>query len=345
MGFHVVIRMRGQTRGSGGRSTPAVLLAALLLAASTAGESRAVVLFNLPNSANQSDPSTGVPWGSVAKVSGSAGGSQTGSAVHIGNGYLLTANHVTINATSRFVTFDNSTFYEIDSSFKAGNRQYGKQVAAGVDMAVVKLTTVPVGVPAAAILTNDQELIAAATLIGWGVGRAPSAPLGSAVVNWGDTSTAAKRWGLNVPRDAVTIAYESYSYEALRTVTGGTSNPLGLGDAEAGLTTYDSGGGLFQQLGGSWYLIGVNAAAETNSTTFGPDRISNIFSRGNYNYFGRVSAYDTQILALVPEPDSGLLAAAAMTILGAVVIHRRCCQAAKNQVARQVGKPACTAHK
>ena len=92
MGFYIGIRMQVQSRGSGGRSTPAVLLAALLLVASTAGESRAVVLFNLPNSANQSDPGTGVPWGSVAKVSDSAGGSQTGSAVHIGNGYLLTAN-------------------------------------------------------------------------------------------------------------------------------------------------------------------------------------------------------------------------------------------------------------
>jgi len=344
MGFYICIRTQVQSRGSGGRSTPAVLLAALLLVASTAGESRAVVLFNLPNSANQSDPGTGVPWGSVAKVSDSAGGSQTGSAVHIGNGYLLTANHVTINATSRFVTFDNSTFYEIDPSFKAGSRQYGKQVAANVDMAVIKLTTIPVGVPSAVVLPNGQELIAPATLIGWGFGRDPSAPLGSAVVNWGSTSTAAKRWGFNVPRDAVAIAYDSYSYEALRTVTGGTSNPSGLGDAEAGLTTYDSGGGLFQQLGGSWYLIGVNAAAESNPTTFGPDRISNILSRGDYNYFGRVSAYDTQILALVPEPDSGLLAAAAMTILGAVAMHRRCCQAAKKPVARQVRKAACTAH-
>jgi hypothetical protein len=344
MEFFIGIRLRRQSRGSGSRSTPAVLLAALLFAASPAGESRAVVLFNLPNSANQSNPGTGVPWGSVAKVSGSAGGSQTGSAVHIGNGYLLTANHVTIDATSRFVTFDNSSFYEIDASFKAGSRQYGKQVAAGVDMAVIKLTTIPVGVSSAVLLLNGSELIAPATLIGWGFGRDPTAPLGSAVVGWGTTDTAAKRWGLNEPRDAVTIVYDSYSYEALRTVTGGTSNPSGLGDAEAGLATFDSGGGLFQQLGESWYLIGVNAAAESDPTTFGPDRISNVRPRGDYNYFGRVSAYDTQILALVPEPDSGLLAAAAMTILGAVAIHRRCCQAAKKPVARQVRNAACTAH-
>ncbi len=300
-----------------------LVLAGAVLAALTPSDAAAIVLFNLANSANQSDPGTGVPWTSVAKVSDFTGGSQTGSAVYLGDGYLLTANHVTMNPTVKYVTFDNSTFYEIDSTFNDGVRPYGKQVATNVDMAVIKLTTEPMGQAAASLLTSPGELSAPATLIGWGVGRDPSSTLGSANVDWGNGTTTAKRWGENVPRAFVTVDYQLGSYQAIATITGGASDsPAGLGDSEAGLAYFDSGGGLFQQLDGDWYLIGVNAGTDLASTVFGPDQFTGK-TLGSGNYFGRVSSYDTQIIALVPEPGSGILFAGATSILGVLAFMRR----------------------
>jgi hypothetical protein len=266
-------------------------------------DASAIVLFNLDNASNQTDPGGSLPWTSVGKVSNSAGTALTGSAVYLGDGYLLTANHVTMNSTFRYVTFDNSTFYEFEATFNDGVRSYGKQVAANVDMAVVKLTSIPMGVSTATLLTSPSETIAPATLIGWGLGRNPASPLASNNVTWGDGTTAAKRWGENVPKSLTSVVYQSGSYEALMTITGNSTG--GLGNAEAGLTTYDSGGGFFQNISGTWYLIGVNTAVEVGGvTTFGPDVIPPGSPRGNINVFARVSTYDTQIMALVPEPST-----------------------------------------
>ncbi len=81
-------------------------------------ESRALVFWNLDNSANQTDPGTGVPWDSVARVAGTnlSLANTTGSAIYLGNGYMLTANHVTLGIDQR-VTFDGVTPFVVDLTF------------------------------------------------------------------------------------------------------------------------------------------------------------------------------------------------------------------------------------
>ena len=58
-------------------------LAALVLYATVAD---AVILYGNDNSANQSDPGTGAPWGNVAEIVNDGGSGLTGSAVYIGDG-------------------------------------------------------------------------------------------------------------------------------------------------------------------------------------------------------------------------------------------------------------------
>lgn len=297
------------------------ILASAMLMVASALPARAMVLWGLDNSANQSNPGTGAPWGSVAKVVNSSGSLLSGSAVYLGDGYLLTANHVTMDLTYSFVTFDEVEFFSIDPAFNDGSRAYGKQVASGVDMAVFKLTSIPASATAATLLPTATESFgatASATLIGWGVGRVASAPLYTNSVAWGDATTSDKRWGVNAPRTNSTLAYDSYSYQALGTYAGTTNAPnpsnRGLGDSEASATLYDSGSGLFQEIGGDWYLIGLTTAVETNGTAnYGDDSSSG----GDANYFARISTYDEQITALVPEPSvtSLLILAAAGTLV------------------------------
>lgn len=307
---------------------PTVLSAAVafVLAWAFVPEASGLILWNKDNSANQSDPGGGLPWDSVGRVAGSdlSLASSTGSAIYLGNGFMLTANHVTLTS-AQVVTFGGNTTFSIDMTYNGGTGS--KQVAAGVDLKVFKLTSLPS--VTAVNLDPGVAQVASATLVGYGVGRLESAPLASSPVTWGSNGTnnldtVAKRWGVNVPRQLVTISYSGgggpYSYTSIRSVAGSSSgSPAGLGDSEASLTLIDSGSAMFQNISGTWYLIGVGATADSQSgsetTTFGNDTVSG-GSHGDDNYHVSVATYRTQILAAVPEPGvTGLLVAGAAAVL------------------------------
>jgi hypothetical protein len=277
----------------------------------------AVLFWNLDNDANQTDPGTGVPWNSVAKVVNTDNSLLSGSAVYLGSGFLLTANHVTVDASFSRVTFDNLNFYDVDPTFGT----YGTQVATGVDMKVIRLTLDPSGVNAVTLLSSPVEQIAPATLIGWGKGRDPAVPLGSTNVTWGDESTAAKRWGLNEPKFVGTVPYDLIG--AIAGASGPGFVPGGLGDAEASVALYDSGSGLFQEIASTWYLIGITTSTEDGgSTDFGIDSPS-APERGDADYFARISSYHKQVTALVPEPSTISLLALSAGALAAFVLRPR----------------------
>lgn len=267
------------------------------------GSAHAIILFGLDNSANQTDPETGVPFDAVARLSNTAGTSLGGSAVHIGAGWMITANHVNPFDSA---TFDGTTFYHRDTS--TPTVQLGTS-----DMKLFRLTATPT-VGAANIYTGSAETTAAATIVGWGRGRDPSVPVGSNTVAWsGSDSTSAKRWGLNRPAGLTNAIYSSYNFESIYTILGSsTGSPSGLGENEAAMAMLDSGGGMFQQIDGIWYLIGIAVAVETaNSSFFGND--APIDGRGNANFFARVSTYSDDVFSItgitgIPEPSIVFLA-------------------------------------
>lgn len=311
---------------------------AFALVCLTVGQAPGVILFNKDNSANQSDPGSGVPWEAVGRVSNSDGSTVTGSAVYVGSGWVLTAHHVTVDGTHKYVSFDGVTTYEIDTG-----QIY--QVAAGVDMKVMKLTSTPSITPVT-LLTTPSETTGNATLIGWGYGRDPSVPLGNQTVAWGNATTGAKRWGINQPYDNLTISYSGYSYTAIRTILGaddgpgGTINPDGAGDDEAAAAMNDSGSGLFQNIGGTWYLIGITTTVSALWTSYFSDDslVSPADDPGHGNFFARISSYDEEILALIPEPGTSGLAGAGFLLAAARLLRRR---KRKSQPAAQRGpRPA-----
>lgn len=280
--------------------TTACLLSIFALSVSA---SHAIILFGKDNSGNTTDPVTGVPWDSVGRLS-NLGGTIGGSAVYLGNGYVLTAGHV---GPYDRVTFDGTTFFYHDGVAP-------EQVPGNVDMKVLHLTTMPT-VGAVTLYTGISENTGPATHIGWGVGRDPSTAVGATVVPWGNASTSTKRWGLNGPEKIVNISYGSGSYQAIATVLGkDTGLQPGLGADESATTLYDSGSGLFQYLSGQWQLIGLATAVETGSTsTFGDD--APFDPNGNENYFVRISSYADGINSLIPEPSALLLSLASLCLL------------------------------
>lgn len=274
----------------------------LCLLALCASPAQAIILFGVGNAGNTTDPNTGAPFASVARLSN--GSTIGGSGIYLGNGYVLTADHVTPFSS---VTFDGTTSFSHDG--------LAPQQVGSTDMKIFRLTTTPT-VAAVPVYTGTSELGNSGTLVGWGVGRDPLVPVNSADVAWGANSTSDRRWGLNVPRATTNISYGAGSYEALVTVLGGNTNPnQGLGADEAALTLFDSGSGMFQQFGGVWYLTGLATAVEfANESSFGQDATTGI-NRGDFNYFVRVGSYSSDINAIIPEPSSLLLTAPALLLL------------------------------
>lgn len=271
------------------------------------GSARAIILFGLDNLANQTDPGTGVPFDAVARVSNALSGQIGGSAVHLGNGWMLTADHV---GSIAFTTFNGTDFYNRDVSVEPIRIET-------TDMKLFRLDTTPT-VAAAQIYFGSGETTAPATLIGWGRGRDPSVPVNTSSVAWSNSlTTSAKRWGWNRPASVDDLSYtlnaKNYEQEVILTILGGS--PSGLGANEAAAITHDSGSGMFQQIGGEWYLIGLAATVEVSGTSvFGSDDLSP--TRGDWNAFVRVGTYYDAIMQEIPEPStsalSGLLALLAM---------------------------------
>ncbi len=278
------------------------------------GKSDALVLYGENNTQNQTDPGTGVPFDGVARLGNSAGTVIGGTGVHLGNGYILTADHVGPFAS---VTFDGSTFFTHDGTAPV-------RVATGVDMKIFRLTAVP-PVSAALIYTGTDELLRPATIVGWGRGRDGSSPPSTSVVGWGDTGTIAKRWGTNTPQAAIDgFSYSSYTFDALETVLGNSA-----GASEAAATANDSGSGLFQKIDDTWYLTGITSVVTQKSgastSTFGTDTpavvtpgsptgVALFPSGGDVNLFVRTSRYATRIATLVPEPSSVLMGISGMML-------------------------------
>lgn len=296
---------------------PLLLATFSVMACASAPDASAIILYGKDNSANQTDPGTGAPWTNVGRLTNSSGTAVDASAVYLGDRFVLTADHVDPSANRTHVTFDGSTTWAIEP----GSHQ---QVASGVDLKVIRLSEDP-ELPALMLYEDAQDLARASELVGWGRGRDPSVPVGTDHVAWGDNSTIAKRWGTNTTlNNATNISYDvgskTYSYEALQTRLLNTA-----GADEAAMTRYDSGGALFQDIGGQWYLSGIATTVERSGESRFGAATGSPFVLGDLNYFARVSTYSSEIYAAIPEPSSWatLLGVGSLLLAARIRFRRR----------------------
>ncbi|MDP0498621.1 MAG: hypothetical protein Q7P63_00840 [Verrucomicrobiota bacterium JB022] len=277
----------------------------------------AIILYGAGNDATTSDPGGGLPFTNVARVTNNAGSVTWGSAVYLGNGWVLGASHV---GTINYVQFN------------AGGARYARDTSTSTvrlgssDLVLTKLTSLP-NLPSVPIY-DFAQLRAGGVMVGWGLGRASTEALYDNNVTWGDSSTAARRWGLNAI-EAVTTYTDSAdrTTEAFVTVAGNADPVLELpqfnsfqGDYEASATQYDSGSAFYTFYNDVWYLSGLTLAVEKpnnqNATLFGIDNVTDE-ERGNYNIFANLSLYATQINAVVnPSPAPTVPEPKAFALLG-----------------------------
>ncbi len=244
------------------------------------------------NAINTTDPGTGVPWPEVARIKNLSGTHVTsGSAIHLGGGYMLTANHV--NLSQGYVSFDGTTTFQIDG----GSAIQVTHDTDTVDLKLFQLTANPgsLGVNLFPEASKGTEgAFGAATHIGWGIGHNP-ADL-SNPWSWGDSSTSDKRWGVNDFEYSADITYShagtDYDYESLVTALDSDATVN-----EAGATFYDSGSGLIIQDGPDWYLTGITETVSINaSSTFAADGSEDL------KCSVRVAEYADEITALMTDP-------------------------------------------
>jgi hypothetical protein len=249
-----------------------------------------------------------------------------GSAIHIGNGWMLTADHV---GNRNGVTFDGVNYYRRDVSVPY------TQVAINVDAKLFKLETTPFATATLYDGTLGSVSGATSTLIGWGRGRAGSDPAVGNPIPLGDASTIDKRWGQNeaaLENFAYVDPTYGYTYQSLVTVLGDPNytpaSERGVGSLEASANFQDSGSGLFQQIGADWYLVGLTTSVEFVSISgsgsgvlYASDDPATL-DRGNVNYFFEIEEYEETIMGLVPEVSAFSLYCA-VWVLAATGLRRK----------------------
>jgi len=255
---------------------------------------QAVILYGLDNTSNITYASLNaagygeVPWQNVARIGGVESTAANGTGIYLGNGFILTAEHVHPEDTPKIEI--NGSFYDFDTNY------IPRQVATGVDLKIFKIAGGPI-LDAVELYSGNSEVGPQTTvMIGWGQGR------GSEIVgqgwNWGGDATNKQRWGTNQVQWSGTFS----GYQALAT----WFSP-NRGNTEYSATLRDSGSPIFQLHNGKWQLVGITTSVQImNQSLYSPEQ---------YTVTVRISEYQDEILAIIPEPSTFWLALLGMGYL------------------------------
>lgn len=289
---------------------------------------RAVV--NISGNINNTAPSVVAPsfgyFGNVGEVNGS------GSGIYLGNGWVLTANHVagSLPATA---TFGGVAYATQPGTWQQILNPTGMGLTTYTDMVVFQLAA-PLALPTVNLSsisppTND-------TMIMVGNGRVQEASptyWNQTVVAgpnndiWTETTpslanhagyktilpeTHEVRWGLNDVASA-SVATVNAGGTDVRYFTSSFDNAAYADEAQA--VNGDSGGGAFVYNGSSWELAGMMFTVSTYDNQPGGALTAIL---GQQTAMEDIATYRDQIYAAIPEPS-----AAVLPLLGFVGLIRR----------------------
>lgn len=294
--------------------------AVLLLPAS----SRAVILYD--NNSNSNTYNTSVPasptvndptaalWNHVVQIRNSDGTTPNASGIYLGNGFILTANHV--NGTTYFI---ENHIYEVDPSYNGtGSKQVTNGSGQGLDLKLVKIKSPPL-LDGIQMMGSSQSALGSYSLfIGWGVGKGTPQTTDPANQGWtwGNSTTVSERWGRNFtlggnynePGNPNTYLVTEFD----RTVF---ASPAAYNNDVFSLTVGDSGGGLFQYVNSQWMLAGIGDAVSTNGSSYYDRKTGTAGDQPDASFFISMPAHSQDVLNAIPEPAPARLALAAAALI------------------------------
>lgn len=252
------------------------------------------------------------------------------SAIYLGDGWVLSANHVA-GALPASVNFGGISYLTQAGSFhRLENPAYSPTLSLLTDIVMFRLSAPP-ALPGVDISTATPTVGSQVMMIGNGSTQAGPATfwdrteiMGDDNDTWVETTEALSniagyqttgiheiRWGENVVNagdfTANTGNGDVISFSTQFDAAGLTH--------EAQAVSGDSGGAVFSYNGSTWELSGMMYAVSTYETQPGGTN-SAVF--GVETAIADLSYYRTQILTIIPEPS-----AAALAMLGGLVLVRR----------------------
>ncbi len=266
-------------------------------------------------------------FGNVGDLANSAGNPAGVSAIYLGDGWVLSAHHVTGSLPTAAIFGGISYQTEPGTFHQLQNPALTPALTTFTDIVLFRLATAP-PLPGVEIATATPTVGTEVMMIGngrkqqttptyWNLKIVPGE--GNSV--WTETSrpqaniagykTIAEnevRWGENLVDDSG-FSVNTGSGDVLSFSTTFDSNGL---TEEGQAVTGDSGGAVFSFVGGVWELSGMMVAVSTYDNQPG-DSKSAVF--GSQTASADLAQYRGQIMAIVPEPSVAMLGAAGLLLL------------------------------
>jgi hypothetical protein len=267
-------------------------LLALLLPLAIAAAASGVIIDTGDGTGNVTAPAPDPGWGHVGIAN--ANGL---SAVYLGNGWVLTANHV--NAGD--VWFGGVLYPWMPGTAV----QLTNPDTSGADLLMFKIADPLPALPGLSIRATPPPLGTSLILIGYGRDRGaattwnPPGP-GPTYDGWYWAGTASKRWGTNFVED---IDVELYEPVFSTQLFGCEFDQSGGGHSthEAQGAVGDSGGAAFAWNGSSYELAGIMIGILSYS-----EQPANTALFTNATVTADLSVYRDEIVDWMPEPTGGL---------------------------------------
>jgi hypothetical protein len=311
----------------------ALTIVCFCLMALLASQASAVVIINPDQTANNgqtTDPGTGVPYENVG-VRGSSGA----SVVYLGNQWAITDNHVTVipgDPSYGYVQLYEPSLAGYANISVDQTKELYNPGGTATDLKLVHLTSNP-GLPTLNIAPsappNNPGTPTPVVMIGAGenLGTQQSYTIDSqGYTGYNLTSSIdLPRWGTNAVNNGSVGFYNlgqndgNNIPEYMSGFTTTFANTPTLTNQQAQSTPGDSGGGVFEQIGGNWYLVGlIDGLANQPAGSTVTDYSNNVYF-GEQSFIADLGKYGNIIAAaMVPEPSGLVLGAIGIvSLLGA----------------------------
>ena len=280
--------------------------------------------------ANTTAPGSNPFFANVGQLNGA-------SAVYLGNGWVMTADHVA-GSLPASVTFGGVSYATQAGTWQQLNNPTGFGLTAKADIVLFRLATSPSltaptlsgapATPAEQIMMVGNGRLQENTLTTWHVTTGPGAnddvwtEGGTPTTNSGYKTTAIQQvsWGTNAvtngPVAVNTGTFDTVSFYTTFDQTGGLAQ-------EGQVVNGDSGGAAFFFNGTTWVLAGMTHAAsslENQPTVSGIPSSTAIY--GDQSFFADLSFYAPQINAIIAVPEASTVMCFGM-IGGLAMLRRR----------------------